>query len=90
MFDNINGKVIGKQQADGTISTLTDSDIEQCKKYGFNFLMPSNLNKKEVVVDDEDVEDVLEDVKDPEVQDEEDDENVEDFLEEEEAVSDYE
>jgi len=88
VFDNINGKVIGKQNADGSVSTLTDSDIEACKKYGFEFVIPSNLNKKELVEDD-DPEDALEDTKDPEAGNEEDvDENVDDFIEEEEG-SDY-
>lgn len=88
VFDNINGKVIGKQNSDGSVSTLTDSDIEACKKYGFEFVIPSNLNKKELVEDD-DPEDPLEDPKDTEAGNEEDvDENVDDFIEEEEG-SDY-
>ena len=88
VFDNINGKVIGKQNVDGTISTLSDADIEQCKKYGFTFIMPSNLNKKEAV-DDEEPEDMVEE-KDPEVVDDEDaDENVEDFIEDD-GGDDYE
>jgi len=85
VFDNINGKVVGKQNPDGTLSTLSDADIEQCKKYGFTFIMPSNLNKKDVV-DEDDGEETVEDVKDPEI---EEDDNVEDFIEEEAVESEY-
>ena len=84
VFDNINGKVIGKQQSDGTVSTLTDSDIEQCKKYNFSFVMPSNLNKKAPIqVDDDDGDDPdLEEEKDGEEEDDVD-VDVDDFIEEE-------
>ena len=81
VFDNINGKVIGKQNVDGTVSTVTDADIEQCKKYGFEFVMPTNLNtKKEAEEDDEDpmlVEEAKEDA--------DGDNDVEEFMEDEEA-----
>ena len=80
VFDNINGKVIGHQNSNGSVSDLTDADIDQCKKYGFNFNMPSNLNKKESVEDvGEDDEDELDNTTKPD-DDEELDENVEDFL----------
>lgn len=87
VFDNINGKVIGKQNTDGTISSLTDADIEQCKRYGFSFVMPTNLNKKvaEVVDDDENGDEKV----DEEVADEdEEDENVDDFLDGDEIAED--
>lgn len=79
VFDNINGKVVGKQNTDGTISSLTDSDIEQCKRYGFGFVMPTNLNKK--VVDAIDEDEIVDDKVDEEIVEEDDeDENVDDFL----------
>jgi hypothetical protein len=38
--------VIGKQNDDGTISSLTDEDIEMCKKYNFTYAIPENLDKE--------------------------------------------
>jgi len=36
-------KIIGKQQEDGTISTLTAEDIDNCKLFKLGYDLPSNL-----------------------------------------------
>lgn len=58
IFDKTDKIVIGTQQDDGTIADLTPSDIENCKKYGFNWTVPEKLeSKKDVqIVDDDDEE----------------------------------
>ncbi len=38
-------KVIGVQEEDGTISPLTDDDIQRCKQYKFDYVLPKNLDK---------------------------------------------
>jgi len=37
---------IGVQEDDGTVSDLTDDDIDECKKYKISYKMPTNLDKK--------------------------------------------
>jgi len=37
---------IGVQEDDGTVSELTDDDIDECKKYKITYKMPTNLDKK--------------------------------------------
>ena len=37
---------IGVQEDDGTVSELTDDDIDECKKYKISYKMPTNLDKK--------------------------------------------
>jgi hypothetical protein len=49
IFDRKTESVIGKQQDDGTISELTDDDIESCKLYKFKYTLPDNLDKKETL-----------------------------------------
>lgn len=78
VFDSEQQKTIcGKQQPDGTISSLTDEDIENCKKYKFKYTVPKNLDK-----------DTLDNVKITELDEEsdivkEDEQSVEDDEEEE-------
>jgi hypothetical protein len=81
-------KVYGKQQDDGTVSELTDDDIEQCKKYKFEYILPGNLDtgNENVEIDELDEEeevedDVIEDdvIEDKEVEDDEEEvEEIED------------
>jgi len=84
VFDNLSKKVIGKQNADGTVSELTKEDINICNKYKFQFVLPSNLDKNSRV----------EDVKVEELEDDEDgegegdDEVVEEEIEVEAEVAD--
>lgn len=51
VFDNLSKKVIGKQNADGTVSELSKEDINICNKYKFQFVLPSNLDKNSRVED---------------------------------------
>lgn len=76
VFDNKKSKkVIGKQEDDGTVSELTEEDIEECKRFKFAFEMPKNLEKEnldqvkiEEVDDESDVEVVEEDEEEVEVE----------------------
>lgn len=74
-------KVYGKQNSDGTISSLSKEDIDLCNKYKFSYYIPDNLDKKtdlkDVEVEDLDEEDI-DDVED------EDDVDVEEELEDDE------
>ena len=85
VFDKKTKKAIGKQNEDGTIDDLTSDDIDICNQWKFQYVLPSNLDKKtalkDVKVDELDYEDdeVLE--SDEEVLEEE---LVEDEIEEEE------
>jgi hypothetical protein len=36
---------LGVQEDDGTVSELTEDDIDECKKYKITFKMPTNLDK---------------------------------------------
>uniref|UniRef100_A0A6C0KPW4 SAP domain-containing protein n=1 Tax=viral metagenome TaxID=1070528 RepID=A0A6C0KPW4_9ZZZZ len=44
VFDRITQKVLGKQNKNGKIDSLTDADIETCNKYKFKYDIPENLN----------------------------------------------
>lgn len=44
VFDRESQLVIGVQKADGTVGSLTESDIENCNKFKFNYELPENLN----------------------------------------------
>ena len=46
VFDKNNQNAIGTQNTNGKIDTLTQEDIEQCKKYKFKFQLPSNITSK--------------------------------------------
>ena len=90
IFNNKTKQVIGKQNLNGNIDELTEEDIDLCNKYAFNFIIPSNLDKKldlkdvevEELDEDEDVELENEIIEEEDVEEEE--ENEEDFEEEEE------
>ena len=87
VFDEITKKAVGKQNANGKVDSLTNDDIEACKKYKLPFTVPENLNSKNapVVQDEEDEEDLGEDLEEEveEVDDEEEVEEGEEELEEE-------
>jgi len=69
IFEKDTKQVIGKQQDDGSISTLTDEDIQQCDQFKFNYHIPekivsnadSKLSSKQTPGEDEIVE-TLEDI----------------------------
>jgi hypothetical protein len=83
VFDRKTETVIGKQQDDGTVSELTDDDIEECKRFKFKYTIPSNLDKRDNL-DNVKVEELESDV---ELQEEEEDvEEVEEDEEDEEEI----
>ena len=83
VFDNKTQKVYGKQNKNGTISSLQHSDIDLCNKFKFDFVIPNNLNSKsgdaELELDDDDMLDVDDEL-------DEDEEELEEEVEELEEV----
>ncbi len=82
IFDPKTKKVIGKQNIDGSIDSLTPGDIDRCNQYKFDYQMPDNLDNKEGL-DDVSV-DELDDDDDESVVESDDDFLEEELLEEEE------
>jgi len=88
VFNQKTQEVIGKQNSDGTISELTEDDIENCKKFKFNYVIPSNLDKTTTLddvevdeLDDDEIE--VEEIEDEElVEEEEFEEEEEEYYEE--------
>jgi hypothetical protein len=82
VFNNKNKKVLGKQNHDGTISSLTKEDIDICNKYKFSYEIPENLdsNKNNADIDIDELEDKEDEDKN---EDKDDDEFVEEEFEEE-------
>ena len=78
IFDDKTKKVIGKQNDDGTVSSITRSDIDMCNKFKFQYEIPLNLNEDKITVS----------ATEGDEEGDEDEENSEfnddDFLEEEE------
>ncbi len=89
VFNNKTQKVYGKQNPDGSISDLTDEDINLCNKYKFQYIIPENLDKKldlkNIEIDELNDFDELEE----DLEDEIEDEDAEDEEEEEEFVDEY-
>lgn len=82
---NRSSQAIGKQTVDGTVATLSIDDINICNKYGFEYIIPDNLNSTNTVSDtkddsdlelysqgDDDDEDDIEDYDEDEIIEEED------------------
>jgi hypothetical protein len=96
LFRKEDKKVYGKQNDDGTVSDLTKEDIEECKKYKFDYELPLNLNKKvslkdvkvEEIEEEEEVE--IEEEEEELVEEELVEEEVEEYEEYEEEVEEYE
>jgi hypothetical protein len=68
VFNKETKTVIGKQNPNGKLESLTDKDIETCKKYKFLYKLPENLsvdkgflNVKVDELDEEDEEELDED-----------------------------
>nr|QBK85302.1 MAG: SAP domain protein [Iridovirus LCIVAC01] len=84
VFDRESQLVIGVQKADGTIGPLTESDIENCDKYKFNYRLPDNLNigsslkniRVEEIDDDDEEDEELDDKDIEEVEEEYDGEDI--------------
>lgn len=54
VFNPKTKKVFGKQNGDGSITHLSEEDIELCYKYKFQYEIPENLNKDDDFRIDED------------------------------------
>lgn len=74
VFNKETKMVIGKQNPNGKLESLTDKDIETCKKYKFLYKLPENLS----------VDKGLQNVKVDELDEEDEEELDEDDIEEEE------
>ena len=74
VFNNDTKMAIGHQNSNGKVDSLTDNNIEMCKKYKFKYTLPENLS----------VDKGLNNVKVEDVDDEDEDELDEDDIEEEE------
>ena len=78
VFNRKTEHVIGKQNDDGTICSLTDEDIQLCKKFKFKFDVPENLDTNENLNDAESESDIAlnesgeEDEEDEDLEDESD------------------
>lgn len=92
IFNNNTKRAYGKQNDDGSVSELTEQDIDLCHKYKFVYDIPENLDKKdddddddeelddeEVIEEDEELEDDLNDL----------DEDDEEIIDEEELEEYY-
>lgn len=69
--------VYAKQDNDGTLNNLTPDDIETCKQYKFEWLLPENLNWNKKSLDDVKIEELDNDIfesDEDECDDESDDE----------------
>ena len=73
VLDRNTHKAYGKQNSDGTITELTEEDIEFCKSIGFKYILPSNIktndDEKENEEEDDDDEDL--DISDDDIEDDE-------------------
>jgi len=56
VFDRKSEKAVGTQADDGTVTDLTDEDIQNCKKFKFQYNLPKNLDKGSTAREDEDNE----------------------------------
>jgi hypothetical protein len=80
VFNKETKMVIGKQNPNGKLESLTDKDIETCKKYKFLYKLPENLS----------VDKGLQNIKVDELDEEDEEELDEDDIEEEEEDLDNE
>lgn len=62
--------VYAKQLTDGTLINLTPDDIELCKQYKFEWLLPENLNWNKKSLDDVNIEELDNDIFESEDEDE--------------------
>ena len=87
VFNEKTKKVYGKQNPDGSISSLTVEDINICNKFKLAFDVPTNLKQEEndkaelAELDEEDEEEVEAEIEEDEEEEEEEEEEVEVELE---------
>ncbi len=81
VFNGKTKEVIGKQNDNGTVDDLTKDDIDICNQYKFPFILPSNLDKK-TRLEEEEVEELDDDdeIIESEVEGEEEADIIEDDL----------
>ena len=77
IFDRESKQVIGKQQQDGTISKLTEQDIQQCDQFKFTYIMPETISNQDVEQmvskkDNQESDEIVETLDDIIAQDDED------------------
>ena len=96
VFDNETKIVIGKQNDDGSIDTLSKEDINQCNAFKFKFKCPDNLDDNKTKKDDDDddeedededeeelcEEELIEDIVEEDDEDEEEEELLEEYYSE--------
>jgi hypothetical protein len=87
IFNQETNKVCGKQNPDGSISSLTIDEINICHKYKFNYDIPSNLNSindkmNELNELDEEYVEVDEEELELEIEDDENEEEEQELEEE--------
>jgi hypothetical protein len=61
IFNQKTHEVIGKQLDSGDISAISKTDLEECKKFNFQYVVPFNLTIAESGGEDQVLEDALED-----------------------------
>lgn len=86
VFDRKTKKVIGTQNSDGSINTLTEDDIDTCNRFKFEYVLPDNLdnNEDEAVDELDEEEEFVEEDEELVLENEEDDEEfVEELVDEE-------
>ena len=85
IFDPTAKRVIGRQKSDGTIAELIEDDIENCKKYKFDYKLPENLDQKTNLeqVKVQELEDELENYENKKELEEDHDETDEEYGEDE-------
>ena len=87
-FDTSTGQVVGRENDDGVVEDLTPADIDQCNRYGLNYTIPENLDKK-VGLSEVHVDGLEEDESDEESDCEYEEEIVEEELIEEELIEEF-
>jgi len=98
VFDKKTQRVLGKQDDDGTVLPLSVEDINMCKKYKFNYMVPDNLNQgasvevkidelddEEDDVSEEEIEEEIEEDDDTILEDEEDEDEDDEIIDSEEV-----
>lgn len=72
VLDKQTRKAYGRQLDDGTVSPLSEEDIEICKYVGFKYILPDNIKSRDDREDSQEEEDEEDlDIDDEEIDDEE-------------------
>lgn len=83
VFDKEDKTVIGKQGDDGNIYELDDDDIENCKRFKFNYNIPENLDSRKTGLDDVKVDEVEEELGEEDFEEEVEEEVSEEEVDDE-------